>query len=223
MLATQVLEFVDANTRNLLEKTKDVAEINKILKSPNVRFQQRARCLRHPMKTGGCELPCNIDMDSKLIKIIVFNSLLFIFFEWLVLETVFDSAFLINEDLGTATVDAQESAGVTCKDDSPAGSRKEDEGASRRAALTYWRPASYPAHTQYTLNTQVVYLILCPRNRKMKLQQQHAWHTNMAPADTIWKERPKSWPVRTYAAVRSMNFAAQHSAKMDSTKLKLSM
>ena len=34
---------------------------------------------------------------------------------------------------------AQDLAGVTCTDDSMAGSRRQDQGDGRKAALTYWR------------------------------------------------------------------------------------
>lgn len=48
-----------------LEGAKDLEEINKVLNQPGVQWMQRASCLKHPDKPGGCIIPCNNDIDSK--------------------------------------------------------------------------------------------------------------------------------------------------------------
>ena len=60
----QALDLVDASTRKQLVQAKNAAEIGAILDGPSVVWQSHARCLRHPMKAGGCELPLNADFDS---------------------------------------------------------------------------------------------------------------------------------------------------------------
>ena len=61
---SQVMHFVDANTRKLLAKASGSEEINEILKKPTVIWQNKALCLRHPFNAGGCPLPTGADLDS---------------------------------------------------------------------------------------------------------------------------------------------------------------
>ena len=56
--------MVDVKTRSLLAKAKSSDEIIEILDHPSVQFLDRAQCLRHPLKPGGCLLPINMDLVS---------------------------------------------------------------------------------------------------------------------------------------------------------------
>lgn len=67
------MDFVDSATRKRLEHTSNVPEIEAILADPNVRWQSKARCLRHPFKSGGCDLPENSDIDTDQNMLACFN------------------------------------------------------------------------------------------------------------------------------------------------------
>lgn len=61
----QVMEFVDGATRKRLAGVIGVDEINKVLDSPDVQWMDRARCLKHPFKSGGCQICSDADLDAR--------------------------------------------------------------------------------------------------------------------------------------------------------------
>lgn len=58
------MQLVDKTTQQALLKARDCAEIHQVLDGGSVVWQEKALCLRHPMKPGGCDLPVGSDLAT---------------------------------------------------------------------------------------------------------------------------------------------------------------
>lgn len=68
----QALDFVDARTRKDLDTATNTREIHTILNKPSTIWMNRARCLRHPLKEHGCDLPMGMDLDLLLMITVLY-------------------------------------------------------------------------------------------------------------------------------------------------------
>ena len=62
----QALDYIDAATRRRVLQATTSQEINEVLDDESVVWQSHARCLRHPLRVGGCPISIGSDIDSHL-------------------------------------------------------------------------------------------------------------------------------------------------------------
>ena len=136
----QALDYIDAATRRRVLQATTSQEINEVLDDESVVWQSHARCLRHPLRVGGgCPISIGSDVDSHL------NCQLHFLFQTRVTRVQYKQHSSAGElhsvfPFPILYLPAQDLAGVSCKDDSSMGSRRQDKGEGRKAALVYWRP-----------------------------------------------------------------------------------
>ena len=131
-LKLEALELVDAATRKKLLKAHNTEEAEAVLDAPGVIWQTHARCLRHPMKAGGCPIPTNADLAAGTKRVLVL-------YPWL---SFFpgkhaNMKLIALEKSSSKGLGAQDISGSSCKDDSIQGDFKTDNGKDRKSALCH--------------------------------------------------------------------------------------
>ena len=128
---SKAFDAVDQETMLALRRSKDIHEVRQILDSPLVEWQDSAHCFRHNRE---CRFRVNSDIDTRWA-----NLLATFFFGKISLSIKSKTHPQVVCKYDVCWFRSEDIAGVSCRDDSLMGAKKQDAGPGRQSALTHWR------------------------------------------------------------------------------------